>query len=291
MTNNLPIIISVAPNGARKTKQDHSNLPMTAKELAYEAKACQEAGAALIHLHVRDNEGKHTLDTATYLEAMEAVKKAVGEKLIIQVTSEAVGMYTPEQQMQMVREVKPEAVSLAIKELMPDESYEKQGAEFLAWVERERILPQYIIYSEAELRRFVSLTKRGIIPGDRHSVLFVLGRYSKDQTSSAYDLLPYLSTAQELALFDKGADFIWSVCAFGPQEASCMLTSAAFGGNPRIGFENNMYLYDGSTSPNTAALVEQFCRFAKPIQRSIADADMARKLFRGEYQNAEKKCA
>lgn len=275
------LIISVAPNGARKTKQDHPNLPMTSSELAREAKACQEAGAALIHLHVRDSNGKHTLDTDIYREAIAAVRQEVGEKLIIQVTSEAVGIYTPEQQMQMVREVKPEAVSLAVKEIIPDAAYEKKGAEFLAWVERERILPQYILYSEAELRRFVELTKRGVIPGDRHSVLFVLGRYAKDQTSSPYDLLPYINTAQELSLLDRAGEFIWSVCAFGAQEASCMLTSAAFGGNPRIGFENNMYLHDGSFAPNTAALVTQFCQFVAPVQRNIADADEAREMFAG----------
>lgn len=271
-----PLIISVAPNGARKTKKDHANLPMTATELAYEAKACQEAGASLLHLHVRDKTGKHTLNTETYLEAIKAVHKEVGDKLIIQVTSEAVGMYTPEEQMQMVREVKPEAVSLAIKEIMPDETYETQGAEFLAWVEASNILPQYILYSDEELRRFATLAKRGVIPGNRHSVLFVLGRYAKDQTSSPQDLLPYLTTATALGL----NNIIWSVCAFGAQEAACMLAAATLGGNPRIGFENNMYLYDGSLAPATSALVTQFCTFSRPLQRNIANADMARQWFR-----------
>ncbi|WP_195753677.1 3-keto-5-aminohexanoate cleavage protein, partial [Vibrio parahaemolyticus] len=52
-----PIAIIVAPNGARKTKHDHANLPMTKDELVAEAIACQTAGAAMIHLHARDANG------------------------------------------------------------------------------------------------------------------------------------------------------------------------------------------------------------------------------------------
>lgn len=54
------VAIIVAPNGARKTKQDHASLPMTTEELITEARACQSAGAAMIHLHARDGHGKHS---------------------------------------------------------------------------------------------------------------------------------------------------------------------------------------------------------------------------------------
>ena len=277
-----PVIISVAPNGARKTKKDHPNLPMTAAELAVEAKRCQEAGAALLHLHVRDSEGNHTLDSDTYREAIAAVRKEVGDKLVIQATSEAVGIYTPEQQMRMVREVRPEAVSLAVKEIIPDDNAEKEAASFLAWVHKEQILPQYILYSEAELRRFDALVKRGVIPGDVHSVLFVLGRYTKGQTSSPTDLLDYLQAARELNYFDAPERFIWTVCAFGALEAACMVTATALGGNPRIGFENNQFLSNGTVAENNAALIGQFCSMAQHMARPLASADDARAWFAGK---------
>ena len=57
-----PCLIMVAPNGARKTKADHPALPITPAELAATASACLEAGAAAIHLHVRDRDGGHTLE-------------------------------------------------------------------------------------------------------------------------------------------------------------------------------------------------------------------------------------
>jgi len=87
-----------------------------------------EAGATLIHLHVRDNDGKHTLDASYYKKAIKAIRRAVGRDMVIQVTSEAVGIYTPDQQMNMVRELRPEAVSLAIRELIPDNLAQKRRA-------------------------------------------------------------------------------------------------------------------------------------------------------------------
>lgn len=90
-----PVIVSVAPNGSSKTKRDHKNLPINPLELAVEAKNCQEAGASIMHLHVRNSEGKHTLDVSQYKEAIAAIKEVVGEKMVIQATSEATGIYSP----------------------------------------------------------------------------------------------------------------------------------------------------------------------------------------------------
>lgn len=61
-----PLVIAVAPNGARKTKKDHPALPIEPRELAIEAASCIEKGAAMIHLHVRDASGGHSLDAGGY---------------------------------------------------------------------------------------------------------------------------------------------------------------------------------------------------------------------------------
>ena len=97
-----PLVITVAPNGARRGKADHPALPVTPAEIAREAARCHEAGAAMIHLHVRDSEQRHSLDVGAYREAVAAVREAVGDRLVIQVTSEAVGIFSPEEQMAMI---------------------------------------------------------------------------------------------------------------------------------------------------------------------------------------------
>ena len=266
-----PVILAVAPNGARKTKADHPALPMTPDEIAACAAACAEAGAAMIHLHVRDRDGRHTLDTEAYLAAIAAVRGALGEGIVIQVTSESVGLYGPEEQMAMVRELRPEAVSLAVRELVPDAAHETAAAAFFAWMRDEALLPQFIVYGEEDLARLDDLVARGIVPPGRHFVLFVLGRYTPGQRSQPADLLPFVNA--------NAAGRPWAVCAFGPREAACAAVAAALGGHARVGFENNLYMPDGSIAPDNAALIATAATNARLIGRPLADAATARELL------------
>jgi len=261
-------MIAVAPNGARKTKIDHPTLPITTEELADTAAQCMESGACMIHLHVRDENQRHTLDTARY---RVAVRSRVGSDLIIQVTSEAVGIYTVEQQRQMVTELKPEAVSLAVRELCPEGRDDRQAATFFGWLQSEKIIPQYILFSEQDVLYFNDLREREIIPGDRVSVLYVLGRYSETQQSSAVELLPLINAM--------GGNVIWSVCAFGASEAACMLSAAGLGGHCRVGFENNMQLISGDIAPDNAALITQVAENALVMHRTVASPADARQLL------------
>jgi len=265
------MMIAVAPNGARKQKADHTALPITPMELAETAGQCRDAGACMIHVHVRDQQGRHSLDVDAYRAATKAVRKAVGDDLIIQVTTEAVGIYTTDQQMAMVQRLKPEAVSLAVRELCPKAEDEVEGAKFFAWLEKERVAAQYILYSAADIDRFDDLRQRGVIPGERLSVLYVLGRYTEGGASSALELLPMLMAAD--------TEVIWSVCAFGATEASCMLVAAGLGGHARVGFENNMQLINGDTAPHNGALVSQVADNIINMRRSVASVAEARLML------------
>ena len=164
MNRNDAVMIAVAPNGARKTQQDHPQLPISPKELAHTAAACLDAGACMLHLHVRDENLGHSLDAQRYREAILAIRQQVGEELIIQITTEAVGIYSPEQQIQTVVDVRPEAVSLAIREISPSGADEKVSAEFFTFLQREHIAPQYILYDKKDILHFRELLKRGVIP-------------------------------------------------------------------------------------------------------------------------------
>ena len=65
--------LMVAPNGARKIKKDHPEVPLTIRETVDVAKNCFKAGAGAIHLHVRNDKGEHVLDAGLYKEALNAV--------------------------------------------------------------------------------------------------------------------------------------------------------------------------------------------------------------------------
>lgn len=272
-----PIAIAVAPNGARKTHADHPALPITPDELAACARQCVDAGAAMLHLHVRRPDGTHSLEPGDYRPAIAAVQRAVGDALVIQITTEAVGIYTPEQQMASVRALQPEAISAALRELAPDAAHEAEAARFFGELAAARTAIQYILYSADDVVRYRDLRTRDVLPDTPHWVLFVLGRYSAGQRSDPTDLLPFLQ-----AWADGGnltANVPWAMCAFGPREAECALTAALLGGHARLGFENNMALPDGSTAPDNAALVTNLRRHLDALHRPLASAADLRSWF------------
>lgn len=266
-----PLIVTVAPNGAYKQPADHPALPVTPHTLAATARACRDAGASMIHMHIRDAQGRHSLDVDGYREAWRVVREAVGREMVVQITSEAAGIYQAPAQIAMVEALRPEAVSIGLREIDKPEVGEAGLARFFAGLVRERAMVQVILYDVADLRRWQALRARGVVPEAPWFLLFVLGRYSAGQTSRPQDLLPFL------AAHDGGEP--WAVCAFGATENTCIAAAAVFGGHARVGFENNLLTKDGATAPDNAALVRQAAETARALGRPLATADDIRQRF------------
>ena len=155
-----PLIITVAPNGAYKQHSDHAAVPITAAQLAQTAVQCRDAGAAMLHLHIRDNEGRHSLDVQGYRDALAHVRAAVGQGMVLQVTSEAARIYAPQAQMAMVRALRPEAVSVGLRELDQADIGEHGLADFFGLLARERTMTQVILYDDKDLQRWNDLRTR-----------------------------------------------------------------------------------------------------------------------------------
>lgn len=266
-----PLLITVAPNGAYKQAQDHPALPVTPEGLAQTAKACRDAGAAMLHLHIRDAQGRHSLDVAGYRDALRAVRAAVGPDMILQVTSEAAKVYQAPQQLTMVQELVPEALSVGLREIDQPEVGEAGLERFFAWLVEHRVMTQVILYDEQDLRRWQDLRRRGVVPDGRWFLLFVLGRYTAGQRSTPRDLLPFVQAHQ--------TGEPWAMCAFGAGEHACAATAAALGGHVRVGFENNLLLKTGEVARDNAQLVQQVVDVAAALGRPVATAQQAREWF------------
>ena len=264
MTN---LTIMVAPNGARKGRADHPHLPVTIDEIACEAVECHAAGVQAIHVHVRDDEGRHCIDASRYLATTDAVQRLAGRELIVQMTTESVGQFTPPQQIAAVRAVQPEAVSIAVKELVPDASAESAAADLYGWAHQSRIAVQHILYAPDEFDRLLDLVARGIIPGQRHSLIFPLGRYVANQQSDPAELIPFVAKVQDNGGIGR---FDWWVCAFGTSETTSLVAAAALGGHCRIGFENSFVNADGSRAASNAERVGDLRRALVGIRRPAA---------------------
>ena len=264
-----PVAIAVAPNGARRTKEDHPALPITSAELARTAAECVEAGAAMIHLHVRAPDGSHLLDADAFQTAIAAIRSEVGERLLVQITSEAGGLYSPEEQMAVVRAVRPEAASIALRELVPHPGAERQFLEFLHWAYLELILTQIILYSPEEASRLSKLLQCGNIPFDEPPVLYVLGCYAAGERSRPAELLPFL--AQGTPQFES-----WMACAFDPDEVACVTAAALLGGDVRVGVENNIWMADGRLAASNVSAVRATSEALRRCGRGLATAEELR---------------
>jgi len=244
----MSTVIAVAPNGGRRTTKDHPALPVTAEQTARTAAACREAGAAMLHIHVRQPDQRHSLDIELYREAIAAARREVGPDMVIQATTESVGLYKAAEQMAMVRELKPEAISMALRELAPDEAGKAAFADFVGWLQRERIASQIILYDTADTARARAWAQEGVFDARAMSVIFVTGKYAPPTPAAPADLLPLHADCADLFRD-------WMLCSFGPRETGCVTLAALLGGHCRVGFENNLALPDGARAPDNAAIV------------------------------------
>ncbi len=242
--------IMVAPNGARLTKKDHPRVPVTIPEIVDCAIECQAAGADGIHAHVRDADQNHVLDAGMYRELLAELTIKLPD-FYTQITTEAVGLYTPDQQRELVKAVQPRAVSIALREIT-DGQDAALTARFFHDCYASGTDVQHIMYDKADVDHFARLVAAGDIPNADLKALIVLGRYAPGQKSSPDDLgVPATALKQQVP----GVD--WAVCAFGAQETACLVAAAQLGGKARIGFENNRLNADLTCAANNAARVKE----------------------------------
>lgn len=265
------VMVSVAPNGGRKTKADHEALPISADELARCAAECRDAGASLFHVHLRDREGGHLLDADAYAAVTSAIRRETGNGIVVQITTESLGRYSPSEQVALVKAVRPESASIALRELQRDDRGGEAFAGLLEWMSREGVVPQIILYDETDQRMLADMQARGQV-SSALPVLFVLGRYTTSGISAPTDLLPFIADATALPPH-------WSVCAFGRREATCVAAGALLGGNARVGFENNLFLPTGEIAPSNAASVSVVTRALSSLGMALETADSLRQTF------------
>ena len=256
--SNLPELI-VAPNGARKTKKDHPNLPITISEIVEEADKCFKSGANAIHAHVRDKNESHTLDTGLYSELIEELKIKVPD-LPVQITTEAVGKYSPREQFDVVKKLLPESASVALIEMLPDIKDYKLAKNFYKFSIENNIQVQHILYSVKDLRLFIQAIKSKIISKKNLQVLYVLGRYDKNFQSRTEDLDLFIQEHKSILSFVE-----WGICAFGEAETDCLMKSYSLGGKARVGFENNFQNADGTTADTNADRVSEIVKLRNSI--------------------------
>jgi len=241
--------LMVAPNGARPMKKDHSRVPVTIDEIVQTAKACFDVGAGGIHFHLRDNDGQHILNSEMCLKALEKLQVNV-PNMHLQVTTEAVGRYSPEEMRKLAYEVIPPGLSIGIREMIPTRSPSEQDIKLYKYLTESGTKIQHICYEPEDIDLLSELLDRSNISKDGTWCLFVIGHYS-GITSDPKKIPLFI---KKLKLNNFNAD--WAVCAFGKEEFSCLELSLKLGGKVRVGFENSMYLPNGDIAADNETKVD-----------------------------------
>jgi 3-keto-5-aminohexanoate cleavage enzyme len=258
------LVIMVAPNGARRTKFDHPALPISASELTVTAKTCRSAGAAAFHLHVRNAHGSHSLDEERYVAATQAILNETPD-ILVQVTTEAAGIFDVEQQAELLIALRPRFASLSIREICRSGS--AKAREVLSQAGFAGIGLQYILYDNADIELLAEFRENGWLhTNSQPAVITVAGRYSAARDSRVQEIDAFHNHLAKHGL-DEGR---WMACAFGSGEIACLRRTIELGGHVRVGFENAITDQHGRPAKDNAERVALVASVARNVGRELA---------------------
>ena len=266
------VIITAAICGAEITRQQQPALPISPEELAAEAHRCVEAGASIIHLHVRKPDGSPTQDIDTFRPAFKAIKEACSPLPIIQPsTGGAVGM-TWQERLQPI-DLKPEMATLDCGTVnFGDEIFVNDlplMRRFAAEMNAREILPELEVFDISHILSAHRLWDEALLSCHKHFDL-VLGVPGALDASAA-------SLSEMVRRI--GPNTTWTVAGVGRFQIAMIYLGLAMGGHIRVGFEDNIYLSKGVKADSNARFVEKVVRLAKEIGREVATPDEAREIL------------
>lgn len=267
------IIITAAISGAEVTKEMNPNVPYTVEEYVREAKSAVDAGAAVIHLHARYDDGTPTQDRERFREIIDAIRKACPDVIIQPSTGGATGM-TAEERLQPT-ELNPEMASLDCGTLNfgGDEIFvntENMIIEFAARMRERGIMPELECFDKSMIDMALRLHKKGYIDAPLHFNL-VMG-VNGGISATPRDLTFLVGSLPEDATF--------TVSGMGSRQLTMNVMSMLMGGHVRVGFEDNLMMDRGVLAQSNGEQVARIVRIAKELNLEIATPDEAREIMR-----------
>lgn len=266
------LIITCAITGAETTKAMQPALPVSPEEIAAGAFEAYEAGASVLHLHVRKEDGTPTQDVAIFQKAISLIRSKCD--IVIECTTGGAAWMTPEERLQPVT-LNPEMASLDCGTVNFGDEYIVNTLPIMRQFAREMkergVRPTLECFDLGHVYASHILIKEGLLEEPYHYglVLNVPGaaKYEPDVMEFLVRKLP------------KGAHFT----AFGiggKANVDSIYATIALGGNIRVGFEDNIYYSKGRLAKSNAELVERAARIAKDCGRELARPDDVRSMLK-----------
>jgi 3-keto-5-aminohexanoate cleavage enzyme len=266
-----PAILTAAICGAETTREQTPHLPITAVELAEEAAKCAAAGASVIHLHVRKDDGTPTQDRGLFDKAIRAIRDRC-DAIVQTSTGGAVGMSAEERAQPL--DCNPEMATLNAGSLNFGEDVFLNPfpmvREFAARMRHRRIVPELECYDVGHVESCLWLAGQGVIDLPAHFD-FVMG--VRGGIAATEENLRFL-----VGKLPGGCTF--NVAGIGRFQLPMAELSLRMGGHARCGLEDNVYLSKGVLAKGSYELVAELAKLARAAGREIATPARARQLLR-----------
>ena len=266
------LIITAAICGAEVTKAQNEFVPYTVEEMVAEARRAHDAGAAILHIHVREDDGTPTQDRERFRVIMDAIRAELPDVIMIPSTGGAVGM-SPEERLQAT-ELFPEMATLDCGTCnFGDEIFDNTMPTMRAFGKRmieNHIKPEYECFEMGHLDTILTMAKKGEVPGAPMQFNFVLNvagctPFTPKNLQWLVDAIPAGST--------------WTGTGVGRAAFTMAATTIVMGGNVRVGFEDCIYLDKGVKARSNGELVEKVVRISRELGRDIATSAEAREIL------------
>lgn len=264
------LIITAALVGAEVTKAQQPNLPIAPEEIALAAEEACQAGASIIHLHVRDAQGRATQDKAIFRQVIKGIKERCDA--IIQVSTGGAAGMSREERLQPVT-LKPEMATLSTGSVnFGDEVFLNPWGEicsFAKTMQKYGVKPEIEVFEAGMIENAKRLLKEGFVAAPLHFdlVLGVPGAMPAGPKALLYlvDCLPQGST--------------FTVAGIGRQQLPMAVMAIIMGGHVRVGFEDNIFYSRGVLARSNAQLVSRVANLARELGREVASPEEARKVL------------
>ncbi len=264
-----PLVITCAPVGAEVQLHQTPHLPHTPQRLGDTARAVRDAGASIIHVHCRNDDGSNTHSVERFRDAYDSIRAQ--SDLIVQFsTGGAIGM-TPEERAGVL-ELRPEMATLTCGTVnFGDDVFENSFPIMRAILKKMRefdVRPELEIFDKGHIANARRLARERLLSFPQH-VDFVLGVPGGLE-----------ATVQNLCdlVDDLPEGCTWSVAGIGRQQLPMAMAATAMGGHVRVGLEDNLFYARGQLARNED-LVARIVRIAAEAGRKVATPDQARKLL------------
>lgn len=285
-----PVIICCAVTGSGDTTGKNQAVPVTPRQIAESAIEAAQAGAAIVHLHVRDPQsGAPSMELALYRETVEIIRESRVD-VIVNLTTGAGARFvpdpaepskggpgttftTPARRVEHVLALTPEVCSLDIGSMnMGAHAFLNTPghlAEMAAAVTEAGVVPELEVFEAGHVMLARAMIERGQLPAPPLFQLCLGVSWGQPATTEA---MVYMKS-----LLPAGAN--WFAFGVGIRQFPMAAQAILLGGHVRVGLEDNLYLAKDVLAPSNAALVEKAVGIVRALGRSVASPDEARSIL------------